>query len=143
MQNKDLLANAETTINAPVNKVWSALTDPAMIKQYMFGTLVTSKWEKGSDITWEGEFKGKKYKDEGQIIDIVPNEKLIYTHYSPLSGEEDRPENYHTVSIGLKPSNGKTKVTLTQNKNATEKSKEESEKNWKAMLEGLKNLLEK
>jgi uncharacterized protein YndB with AHSA1/START domain len=38
---KQLVAKASITIDAPVAKVWEALTNPEMIKQYMFGTNVT------------------------------------------------------------------------------------------------------
>lgn len=34
----NLIAKASITINAPITKVWEALTKPEIIKQYMFGT---------------------------------------------------------------------------------------------------------
>ena len=42
------IAKAETTINASADKVWNALTDPGMIKKYMFGTTVISDWKEGN-----------------------------------------------------------------------------------------------
>lgn len=57
--NKDLIAKASITINAPVAKVWEALVSPAMIKQYMFGTNVVTDWKEGSPIVWRGEWQGK------------------------------------------------------------------------------------
>lgn len=142
METKDLIAKAHTSIALPTDKVWEALTNPRLIKKYMFGATVTSNWEKGSDITWKGEWNGKKYEDKGKIIDIIPGEKLSYSHYSPLSGLPDKPANYHTVTIHLKPEKDKTSVTLVQDNNSSEKEQKESEKNWNAMLEGLKKLLE-
>jgi len=59
-----------------------------------------------------------------------------------MSGKPDRPENYHTVTIRLSESGGTTKVSLAQDKNPDEKSLAASEKNWNAMLEGLKNYVE-
>jgi uncharacterized protein YndB with AHSA1/START domain len=41
--NKGLVAKASITVNAPVAKVWVALVNPAMIKQYMFGTNVVTE----------------------------------------------------------------------------------------------------
>ncbi len=142
MKTKNLVAKATTTINEPVEKVWHALIDPKMISQYMFGAKVKSDWTKGSRITWKGEMKGKPYEDKGEIINIIPKKKLEYTHFSPTTGEEDIPENYHTVSIDLENNDGRTKVSLAQDKNATEKAKEESQKNWKIMLGSMKKLLE-
>lgn len=143
MSTKNLLAKAQQTINAPASEVWDALIDPKKIKEYMFGATVTSDWKKGSPITWKGEMNGKKYEDKGVILEIKPKEKLQYSHYSPMSGKPDAPENYHSVNIELLDKNNKTEVVLTQDKNGSEKEQQESQKNWKAMLEGLKKVIEK
>lgn len=143
MEKENLVAKAGVTINAPVNKAWEALTTPSIIKQYMFGTTVTSDWTPGSSITWKGEWEGKPYEDKGKILAIIQNKKLQYSHFSPMSGAEDKPENYHTVTIDLKDNGGQTIVSLSQDKNATEDEKKHSEKNWAMMLTGLKTLLEK
>jgi len=47
---KNLIAKASITINAPRAKVWDAFVNPAVIKQYMFGTNVVSDWKVGSPI---------------------------------------------------------------------------------------------
>ncbi|HKC67859.1 MAG TPA: SRPBCC domain-containing protein [Bacteroidia bacterium] len=138
----DLTAKASVKINAPIAKVWEGLTNPTLIKKYMMGATVACDWGKGSKITWSGEFKGKKYEDKGEILDIEAEKKLQYSHFSPMSGEEDVPENYHTVTIDLLAEDGQTTVTLLQDKNKTEEAKEESEKNWKSMLDGLKKVVE-
>lgn len=142
MISADFVAKAQTTINASPDKVWKALTDPAIIKQYMFGTTVTSDWKEGSDISWKGEWKGKLYEDKGKILKMDPGKKLQYSHYSPLSGVADKPENYHTVTITLNESVLGTDVRLEQDNNPDEKSKEHSEEHWRDMLESLKNVLE-
>ena len=41
----NLVAKAETTINAPADKVWNALTDQDMLKKFMFGSTVISNWK--------------------------------------------------------------------------------------------------
>lgn len=139
---KNLTAKASVKINASSAKVWDGLTNPQIIKKYMMGAVVNSDWEEGSKITWKGEFKGKKYVDKGEILEIDPKKKLRYSHYSPLSGKEDTADNYHVVTINLSADGKQTTVTLSQNKNETEKAKEESQKNWKMMLDGLKKILE-
>jgi uncharacterized protein YndB with AHSA1/START domain len=137
------IAKASTTIDAPAATIWDALVDPEMIKQYMFGTNVVTDWKEGSEIVWRGEWDGRTYEDKGVILRIEPGRLLGYTHYSPLSGQPDTPENYHTVTIGLSGDGPQTVVTLTQDNNEDEQAREHSEANWQAMLEGLKNLLEK
>jgi uncharacterized protein YndB with AHSA1/START domain len=140
---KGLVAKASISINVPVEKVWNALTNPKAIKQYMFGTRVISDWKKGGPIVWKGEWQGKNYEDKGVILKLKRNRLIQYSHFSPLSGELDLPENYHTVTIELVSDKFKTTVSLSQDNNATEEAREHSEKNWEMMLEGLKKLLEK
>ncbi|MBB5437813.1 uncharacterized protein YndB with AHSA1/START domain [Pedobacter sp. AK017] len=142
MGTENLIAKAEEAILAKVDQVWKALVDPDSIKQYMFGTSVQSDWKKGSKITWQGEWKGKKYEDRGEITKIEPNKVLQYTHFSPLSGLADKPENYHTVTISLSAVGNHTKVILTQDKNLSEKAQQESQKNWENMLGSLKEVVE-
>jgi hypothetical protein len=67
---------------------------------------------------------------------------LKSTHWSPLSGVPDIPENYHTVTYTLSDRGDSTEVTITQDNNATEQEQAHSEKNWKTVLEGMKSLLE-
>lgn len=138
----NFIARSSTTIAAPAEKVWNALVTPATIKQYMFGTTVTSDWKEGSSITWKGEWKGKAYEDKGVIRQFRPGRALQYTHFSPLGGLPDKPENYHTVTVQLSPEGNQTRVSLTQDNNPTEEARAHSEKNWGMMLDGLKKLLE-
>ena len=140
--NKEFDAKASTTINAPTARVWDALINPTSIKQYMFGTNVTSDWKKGSRISWKGEWEGKAYEDKGVILQIEPQRKLQYTHFSPLAGLPDKPENYHTVTIELSANGKQTVVSLAQDNSKTEQEREDSEKNWGMMLMSLKKLLE-
>lgn len=139
---KDLIAKAATVIRAPKDRVWEALIAPDAIKQYMFGADVESDWREGSQIKWKGEFNNKKYEDKGVILEIVPGQALQYSHFSPLSGKPDRPENYHTVTITLSESDLETQVTLSQDNNDDEESRRESEQNWTVMLDVLKKYVE-
>jgi uncharacterized protein YndB with AHSA1/START domain len=138
----NLIARCAFSIAAPPEKIWSALVTPAAIKEYMFGSTVTSDWKEGSAITWKGEWQGRKYEDKGKILQFRPGRALQYTHFSPLSGLPDRPENYHTVTIQLSPEERGTRVALTQDNNPTEEARAHSEKNWARMLEGLKKFVE-
>src|SRR5688572_509040 len=99
--NQNLIAKATVNIAAARYQVWDALVTPAAIKQYMFGTNVESDWEVGSPITWKGEWQGRAYEDKGVVLQFKPERMLQYSHFSPLSGEPDIEENYHTVTIEL------------------------------------------
>ena len=135
-------AKAKTTIHAPASKVWDAITNPDLIKQYLFGTDVISDWKVGSPIIYKGEWEGKAFEDKGKILKLEPEKLLMSTHWSPLSGVPDSPENHHTVTYTLNEKGESTEVTITQDNNATEEEKAHSEKNWRTVLDGMKKLLE-
>jgi uncharacterized protein YndB with AHSA1/START domain len=135
-------AKATTTINAPVSKVWQALVNPEIIKQYLFDTEVISDWKVGSPIVYKGKWEGKPFEDKGKILAIEPEKVLKSTHWSPLSGVPDTPENYHTVTYTLSDKGDRTDVTITQDNNASEEEKAHSEKNWQTVLEGMKKLFD-
>ena len=139
---KNLIAKASVTVNAPKAKVWNALVHPEAIKQYMFGTNVVSDWREGSLIIWKGEWQGKSYEDKGVILQHKPERTLQYSHFSPLSGRPDQPENYHTVTIEVSSEGNQTRVSLAQDNNPTEQARDHSEKNWGMMLTALKKFLE-
>ena len=138
----DYIATAETTVAAPRDRVWAALTDPGQIEKYMFGAQVVTDWTPGSPIVWKGEYEGRSYEDKGQILEVEPGRRLRVTHFSPLSGQEDRPENYHTLLYELEEHDGTTHVSLSQDNNPTEEAAEHSRANWQQMLVALKDLIE-
>ncbi|MGC2241922.1 MAG: SRPBCC domain-containing protein [Acidimicrobiia bacterium] len=140
--NRSLKATASTKIEAATPVVWQALVDPELIKQYMFGTEVLTDWVEGSEIRWAGEWKGSKYEDKGKILVVDPPHVLSFSHFSPLTGQPDVPENYHTVRIELLDEGQVTDVTLTQDNNHDDQARAHSEENWQMMLDGLKTLVE-
>lgn len=129
-------------ISAPATKVWEALTNPTMVKQYLFGTTVQSDWQVGSAITYSGVWEGKPYEDKGTVLEVEPGKKLVSTYFSPLRGLPDVPENYNTVSYTLEETEGTTTLTITQDNIGTEEERAHSEKNWNTVLEAMKKLLE-
>ena len=134
--------NKSITINAPMAKVWQALTDPAIVKQYFFGTNVKSDWKKGSPIIWEGEWEGKTYQDTGTILDIDHGKFVKYNYWSSMSGTEDKPENYANITYSLSAKEGVTTLTITQDNIKDEKSKEHSEENWMSVFGKMKEMVE-
>ena len=132
------------TINAPRAKVWDALTNPATVKQYSHGTDMSTDWRVGSPITWTGEWQGQSYVDKGTVLAFEPERLLRYTHWSPLGGTADTPENYHTVTYELADDRGTTRLTLTQDNNATrEEADNMAENGWGPVLLALKATVEK
>ena len=139
----DEIAHASVSIDAPVERVWNALVDPAAIREYMFGAEAVSEWREGDPIAWKGVWKGKAYEDKGKILELRPEERLRYTHFSPLSGLPDEPGSYHTVTIDLAPEGDRTMLDLEQDNNRTAESRQHSEAQWGQMLAGLKAYVER
>jgi len=136
------VATAETEIDASPEEVWKALTDPELIARYMFGSRVETDWQVGSPILWKGEYEGESYEDKGEILAIEPEHRLDVTHYSPLGGAEDLPENYHTLSYVLEADGPRTRLSLSQDNNGSEEEAQHSQAMWEQVLDGLKQVAE-
>ncbi len=132
------------TIHATKREVWDTLTNPEKVKQYMHGTEMSTDWKEGSPIFWRGEWKGRPYEDKGTVLAVEPQKLLRYTHWSPMGGSEDKPENYHTVTCVLVGDDGETTLTLTQDNNATQEEAEKmANQNWGPVMDGVKAVAEK
>jgi len=137
-----LTVNVQVKFKAPIAKVWQGLTDPAMVKEYFFGTDLKSSWRVGEPIVFSGEWDGKKYEDHGTILDIDPGTFVKYSYWSSMSGTEDKPENYANITYNLTENNGETELTVTQDNVKNEEAKAHSEQNWKGLFEELRKLIE-
>ena len=63
-------------------------------------------------------------------MEIEPNKRLKVTHFSPLSGQEDIPENYHTLLYELEERDGRLRLSLHQDNNPSAEAAEHSRANW-------------
>ena len=142
----EVTAKVSTQVHATPSEVWHALTTPADLKSFFFGADVQSDFRVGSPVTMKGEFEGKPYEDKGAVLAAEPNRKLPFSHYSPLAGAPDRPENYHVVTFDLTPKGRDTAITLTQSNltggvsAADREHRADYEKNWQGVLDGLAKL---
>jgi uncharacterized protein YndB with AHSA1/START domain len=138
----DHQASATVTVDAPAHQVWRGLTDPALIAEYMFGSQVVTDWQVGSPIVWKGEYEGRAYEDKGEVLEVEPDRRLSVTHFSPMTGQEDVPGNYHRVTYELSEDGGRTLLRLTQDNAGSEEEAAHSAENWRTMLDGLKRAVE-
>ena len=132
---ENLVAQATVQIAASAEDVWSVLVDPHA--RWMVGARVTSTYVVGDPITFDGEWEGKPFQDHGEIVEVERPRLLRYTHYSPLSGQPDVPENYHHLTFTLEESDGSTTVTLEQDGNGSTDEVEHAEGLWRRVLEAL------
>jgi len=138
----DITSDASIAISAPAVKVWQAITDPAIVKQWFFGTTVESSWKAGEAIVFRGEWNGQAYEDKGVIKRIEPAKFLEYTHLSSRTGQADVSENYELVRFELAETGGQTTVHIHEENLASIEARDKSVELWKMVLANLKKTVE-
>ncbi len=139
---RNLVAEAKLEMKASPSHIWKALTDPKQVKQYYFNTDLETDWSVGSPMTFSGEWNDQAYQDLGTVEEFEPERHLSYSHWSPLSGTEDTPENRHLVTFDLELLDDGTLVTLTQDNNDSAEAQAHSQEMWQGLLEALKEHVE-
>ena len=138
---KHFVITYKTIVKASPQKTWEALTNPELVKQYFFGSILTTSWEPGSPIYFTGDWEGKPYRDKGVVQQFIPNQFLSYTYLSNWSGLPDEPDNYLMVTYELEANEEGTLLKITQsNYDATRA--EHSLNNWKQVMDKMKKLIE-
>jgi uncharacterized protein YndB with AHSA1/START domain len=128
-------ATATTHIAEPPERVWNELMHPGA--RWMLGANIETDFQPGSPITFEGHFFGRQFADKGQVIAVERPRLLHFTHFSPLNGLDDVPENYHEIRITLEPDDSGTRVTVVQENIDTEQHAASSEGYWRDALATL------
>lgn len=97
----------ERTLNAPVEKVWKAISDKDEMKQWYFD-LSAFKPEVGFEFSFTGKGStGEEYVHRCKVLEAEPLKKLSYSWtYQGRAG-------YSVVSFELFPEGDTTKLKLT------------------------------
>jgi uncharacterized protein YndB with AHSA1/START domain len=96
----------ERTFNAPVARVWKALTDVEDMRRWYFD-LKEFKPEVGFEFEFIVEHEGMKYHHLCKITEVVPQKKLAYTwRYEGYEGDS-------LVTFDLLADGDKTRLKLT------------------------------
>ena len=97
----------EYVLNAPIEKVWPALTTKEEMHNWYF-EIEAFKPEPGFQFQFSGEgSKGEKYVHHCEIQEVIPMKKISYTwRYDNVPGNS-------LVSFELTPEGDQTKVTVT------------------------------
>jgi uncharacterized protein YndB with AHSA1/START domain len=136
------VATSSVRIEATADRVWAVITDPEAIREFMFGSVVVTDWTAGSPIVWKGVWHGREYQDKGMILEAEPGRRLVHTHFSPLTGQPDAPENYHTLSWTIE-GDGPVTLTLSQDNNASEEEAAHSKQMWDSLVDTVKEIAER
>lgn len=127
-------------IAAPADKVWSAITDPALTEGYFFNSRVKSSFKRGDAIDWSAG--GMKMID-GRITAIEKGEKLVVSQRA-LWDDQVSKDPASQVSWQLtKLGPATTKLTLTHDGlDASSATCVQSADGWPVVLSGMKTLIE-
>ena len=96
----------ERTFNAPVARVWQALTDVDQMRQWYFD-LKEFRPEVGFEFGFVVEHNGNAYDHRCRITEIIPQKKIAYTW------RYEGHEGCSLVTFELFPENEKTRLKLT------------------------------
>ncbi|BCT78015.1 transcriptional regulator [Sinomonas cyclohexanicum] len=136
-------AQTSIEINAPIERVWDALVNPETVSRYLHGTTIEADWRPGGAVTWSGEWKGQSYTDKGTVLRYEPPRVVSTTHWSPMAGTADSPENYHHVTYELTEHNGATTLTLTHGNSPTQADADSMvTTSWAPVLADIKRVVE-
>ncbi len=96
----------ERIYNAPLEKVWKAITDRTEMKQWYFD-IADFKPEPGFEFSFTAGDKNKSYLHLCRVTDVEQGRKIAYTwRYDGYEGDSE-------VTWELTEENGKTRVRLT------------------------------
>jgi len=131
-------------INASPSKVWSALTDPALMKQWITDAEIDiiSTWKTGSPIIYRGDLHGISFENKATILQFEAETIFEYTFWSSLSEQPDRAENYSVITFNLTPSGTHTTLAFTQTGFGTEVIYNHFNFYWNTALHLIKKLCE-
>lgn len=129
----------ETYVRATPERVWEALTRPEFTRQFFFGLAVSSGWEPGGTVTYDGE--GGPAVD-GVIEEVDPPRRLVMTFrmlFDPVAAAEEPSR----VTWELTPVGDTTRVTCIHGDLArSPQTWRNTASGWSIVLAGLKTLVE-
>jgi uncharacterized protein YndB with AHSA1/START domain len=130
-----------TYIRAPAQKVWDALTDPAMNKQFWSGYHQESSWQVGADFAIVGP-EGKAW-DTGRVLAFDPPRHFsvtwLHQHDAAMKAEGESICSFDLEALGEEL----TKLAVTHAIGvADSKLIVAVSTGWPMILSSLKSLLE-
>jgi uncharacterized protein YndB with AHSA1/START domain len=128
-------------INSNPGNVWTTLTDPELMAQWLgdpeMEIKVVTDWKINSSISISG-FHHVKFENKGIILHYDREKKLSYTHLSSVSRLADRKENFTTLEFVLTPIDKQTQLTINIENFPTETIQKHLEFYWRTTIVTIK-----
>jgi len=129
-----------TVIRTTPEKLWEALTDAKIIRQYWFNAIVECGWKKGS--AWRKSRGDGSLTDTGEILEIDPPRRLVIRWQGEWQ-PEFKAEGPSRCTLTLEPMDGAVKLTSTHEIEGPESRFIAAlSEGWPLVLSNLKSLLE-
>jgi len=129
----------EIYIKTTPERLWEAITDREMRRQYTFGVGVDSDWTPGS--RYEGIHPQSPVAiNEGENLEVDPPRRLVQSMVA-LWSEEVKREGTSRVTWQIEPVGDSCRLTVTHDE-LREGANAELYGGWPMILSGLKTLLE-
>jgi uncharacterized protein YndB with AHSA1/START domain len=107
-------SDSTVKILAPAKKVWRALTSPALVKQWQYGSDLLTTWEVGTSIVFRNEWNGQVFEQKGAVLEFFPESRLKYSLFVPRPDLQDIPEHHFFMTYELTESGGATTLLFRQ-----------------------------
>jgi uncharacterized protein YndB with AHSA1/START domain len=99
-----------TIIRTTPGRLWTALTDPEVIRRYWYDVSVECGWKKGAP--WKMAFPDGRMADAGEILEIVPPRQIVLRWQNEWNPEM-KAEGPSRCTIDLTPLDDAVKLTVT------------------------------
>jgi len=130
----------EIYIRTTPERLWQALTDGELTRQYYFGYCVASDWLRGSPYHYDAA--DGTLCIEGEILEADPPHRLIQT-FRPIWTPGAASEQSSTVTWDIEPVGAACKLTLVhEGLDLASPRTRDIVAGWARVLSGLKTLLE-
>ncbi len=127
-------------IRTTPERLWEAITRASDTRDYFYGTLVESTWQKGAPLVYR--YPDGTIAAEGTVLDAEPPRKLAHT-FSALWDQAVTPDAPHRVTWTIEPMGPVCKLTVEHQGFAGETATFTSvQGGLGVILDGLKTLLE-
>lgn len=129
----------EIYIKTTPERLWEAITDPALRAKYNFGASITSDWAPGSRFEMSAG-GGTVRLGEGEILEVDPPWRLVQSMVA-LWSDDVKSEGTSRVTWEVEQIADSCRLTVTHDQ-LREGANEELYGGWPMVLSGLKTLLE-
>jgi uncharacterized protein YndB with AHSA1/START domain len=128
----------EIYIRTTPERLWEAITDPAIRSKYQFGAGTHCDWQVGSRLEMQHPAGG--LLGEGEILEVDPPRRLVQTMRA-LWGDDVRAEGTSRVTWEIEQIQDSCRLTVVHDQ-LREGANDELYGGWPMILSGLKTWLE-